>query len=48
MPTRRHSTDLRGLRHDLGIGVRDMAARFGIELRRLLSMLLLPGFGIGR
>jgi hypothetical protein len=48
MPTRRHSTDLRGLRHDLGIGVRDMAAGFGIELRRLLSILLLPGFGIGR
>ena len=38
MPTRRHSTDLRGRRHDLGIGVRDMAAGLGIELRRLLSM----------
>jgi hypothetical protein len=29
---------LRGRRHDLGIGVRDMAAGLGMELRRLLSV----------
>ena len=38
MPPRRHSADLRGRRQDLGIGVRDMAAGLGIELRRLLAM----------
>jgi hypothetical protein len=38
MPPRRHSADLRGRRHDLGIGVRDMAAGLGIDLARLLSM----------
>jgi hypothetical protein len=38
MPSRRHSADLRGRRHDLGIGVRDMAAGLGIELGRLLAM----------
>jgi hypothetical protein len=38
MSPRRHSADLRGRRHDLGIGVRDMAVGLGIELARLLSM----------
>jgi hypothetical protein len=38
MPPRRHSADLRGRRHDLGIGVRDMAAGLGIGLDRLLSI----------
>ena len=38
MSPRRHSADLRGRRHDLGIGVRDMAAGLGIGLGRLLSM----------
>jgi hypothetical protein len=38
MSPRRHSTDLRGRRHDLGIGVRDMAAGLGIGLARLLTM----------
>jgi hypothetical protein len=38
MSPRRHSTDLRGRRHDLGSGVRDMAAGFGIGLARLLTM----------
>jgi cytoskeletal protein RodZ len=38
MPSRRHSADLRGRRQDLGIGVRDMAAGLGIDLRRLLAM----------
>jgi hypothetical protein len=38
MPPRRHSADLRGRRHDLGIGMRDRAAGLGIELARLLSM----------
>ena len=38
MPLRGHSADLRGRRHDLGIGVRDMAVGLGIELARLLSM----------
>jgi hypothetical protein len=38
MPPRRHSADLRGRRHDLGIGVRDMAAGLGIGTGRLLSM----------
>jgi hypothetical protein len=37
MPPRRHLVDLRGRRHDLGIGVRDMAAGLGIGLGRLLS-----------
>ena len=38
MPPRRHSADLRGRRHDLGIGIRDMAAGLGIDLARLHSM----------
>ena len=38
MPPRRRSADLRGRRHDLGIGVRDMAAGLGIGLGRLLTM----------
>jgi hypothetical protein len=39
MSPRRHSADLRGRRHDLGIGVRDIAAGLGIGLgRRLLRM----------
>jgi hypothetical protein len=38
MPPHRHSADLRGRRHDLGIGVRDMAAGLGIGLARLLTM----------
>lgn len=38
MPPRRHWSDLRGRRHDLGIGVRDMAAGLGIGLARLLTM----------
>jgi hypothetical protein len=38
MPPRRHSADLRGRRHDLGIGVRDMAAGLGVGLGRLLRM----------
>jgi hypothetical protein len=38
MPSRRHSADLRGRRHDLGISVRDMATGLGIGLGRLLSM----------
>ena len=38
MSPRRHSADLRGRRHDLGIGVRDMAAGLGIGLARLLSI----------
>ena len=38
MSPRRHSADLRGRRQDLGIGVRDMAAGLGIDLRRLLAM----------
>jgi hypothetical protein len=38
MPPRRHSADLRGRRHDLGIGVRDMAAGLGIGTGRLMSM----------
>jgi hypothetical protein len=38
MSPRRHSADLRGRRHDLGIGVRDMAAGLGIRTGRLLSM----------
>jgi hypothetical protein len=38
MPPHRHSADLRGRRHDLGIGIRDMAAGLGIGLDRLLSM----------
>jgi hypothetical protein len=38
MPPRRHSADLRGRRHDLGIAVQDMAAGLGIGLGRLLSM----------
>ena len=38
MPPSRHSANLRGRRHDLGIGVRDMAAGLGIGLGRLLSM----------
>jgi hypothetical protein len=38
MSPRRHSADLRGRRHDLGIGVRDMAAGLGVGLGRLLRM----------
>jgi hypothetical protein len=38
MSPRRHSADLRGRRHDLGIGVRDMAAGLGVGLGRLLAM----------
>ena len=38
MSPRRHSADLRGRRHDLGIGVRDMAAGLGIGTGHLLSM----------
>jgi hypothetical protein len=38
MSPRRHSADLRGRRHDLGIGVRDMAAGLGIGTGRPLSM----------
>jgi len=38
MPSRRHSADLRGRRHDLGFGVRDMAAGLGIGAGRLLGM----------
>jgi predicted transcriptional regulator len=38
MSPRRHSVDLRGRRHDLGIGVRDMAAGLGVELGRLHRM----------
>ena len=38
MSPRRHSADLRSRRHDLGIGVRDMAAGLGIGQGRLLSM----------
>ena len=38
MSPRLHSADLRGRRHDLGIGVRDMAAGLGIGLSRLLSI----------
>jgi hypothetical protein len=38
MPLRRHSADLRGRRHDLGIGVREMAAGLGLGLDRLLSI----------
>lgn len=38
MSPRRHSADLRGRRHDLGIGVRDMAAGLGIGLGRLLRI----------
>jgi hypothetical protein len=38
MSPRRHSADLRGRRHDLGIGVRDMAVGLGIRRGRLLSM----------
>ena len=38
MSPRRHSADLSGRRHDLGIGVRDMAAGLGIGLGRLLSI----------
>jgi hypothetical protein len=32
------SADLRGRRHDLGIGVRDMAAGLGVGMGRLLTM----------
>ena len=38
MPPRRHWADLRGRRHDLGIGIRDMAAGLGIGLDLLLSI----------
>jgi hypothetical protein len=38
MSPRRHLADLRGRRHDLGIGVRHMAAGLGIRTGRLLSM----------
>ena len=38
MSPRRHSADLRGRRHDLGIGVRDMAVGLGMGLGRLLSI----------
>jgi hypothetical protein len=38
MSPRRHSADLRGRRHDLGIGIRDMAAGLGVGLGRLLRM----------
>ena len=38
MRPRRHSADLRGRRHDLGIDVRDMAAGLGIGMGRLLTM----------
>ena len=38
MSPRRHSADLRGRRHDLGIGVRDMAAGLGVGLGRLLNI----------
>jgi hypothetical protein len=38
MPTRRHSTDLRGRRQDLAISLRDMATGLGIGLERLLRM----------
>jgi hypothetical protein len=38
MSPRRHSADLRGRRHDLGIGVRDMAAGLGVGMGRLLTM----------
>jgi hypothetical protein len=38
MPPRRHWADLRGRRHDLGIGIRDMAAGLRIGLGRLLAM----------
>jgi hypothetical protein len=38
MPLRGRSADLRGRRHALGIGVRDMATGLGIGLARLLSM----------
>src|SRR5882762_7496429 len=38
MSPRRHSADRRGRRHDLGIGVRDMAVGLGIRRGRLLSM----------
>jgi hypothetical protein len=38
MSPRRHSADLRGRRHDLGIAVRDMAAGLGIGLGRLLTI----------
>jgi hypothetical protein len=38
MPLFRHRADLRGRRHELGIGVRDMAAGLGIGLARLLTM----------
>jgi hypothetical protein len=38
MPPRRHSAHPRGRRHDLGIGVRDMAAGLGVGMGRLLTM----------
>jgi hypothetical protein len=38
MPPRRHSADLRGRRHDLDIGARDMAAGLGVGMGRLLTM----------
>jgi hypothetical protein len=38
MSPRRHSADLRGRRHDLGVGVRDMASGLGIGIGRLLTM----------
>ena len=38
MSPRRHSADLRGRRHDLGIGVRDMASGLAIGMGRLRTM----------
>jgi hypothetical protein len=38
MSPRRHSADLFGRRHDLGIGARDKAAGLGVGLGRLLSI----------
>ena len=38
MSNRRHSTDLRGRRQDLGIGERHMGAGLGVGRGRLLSM----------
>jgi hypothetical protein len=38
MSPRRQSADLRGRRHDLGVGVRDMASGLGIGIGRLLTM----------
>ena len=38
MSPRRHSADLRGRRHDLGIGVRDMAVGLGVRVSRMLTM----------